>query len=280
MSSLEKLYQSPLETAGEFAVVVSGAAGAVRQKPTHVPHDLTLMQVHASTPVYAKCTAETGCLSIEATNLGTGDTRIYFLPWSQTSIYRIRPKAGNTPGLNGNLFLTPNLDGCMVTVEGTPQNPTVYHANASNAPLTADEQDLLDRAMGATNEGFVENVIKIDKMKTNQAVFSAIPPKNPPPPVLNPPDKAHFDLLEYDRGSTTRFTPNAFGLSDMTQSLHYGTVFGVRKNGAWTFYKQSYRIVRRKWYVEDRGFLGFGKPQLVERETYKYNVASIRKFWP
>ena len=161
MSSLEKLYQSPLETAGEFAVVVSGAAGAVRQKPTHVPHDLTLMQVHASTPVYAKCTAETGCLSIEATNLGTGDTRIYFLPWSQTSIYRIRPKAGNTPGLNGNLFLTPNLDGCMVTVEGTPQNPTIYHANSKNPALNFFEKELLQEVKGTENEGKVENMIKI-----------------------------------------------------------------------------------------------------------------------
>lgn len=280
MSSLEKLYQSPLETAGEFAVVVSGVGAPARHKPSGTPQDLTFMQVRASTPVYARCKAEAGCLEIEATNLGTGDTRIYFLPWSKTSIHRIRPKAGNTLGLNGNLFFTPNLDGCMVTVEGTPENPTVYHSNAADAPLTPDEQQLLGRAMGESNEGFVENVIKIDKMKTNLAVFSAIPPKNPPPPVLNPPNKAHFDLLEYDRGSTTQFTPNAFKLNDMTQSLHYGTVFGVRKNGAWTFYKQSYRIVRRKWYVQERGFLGLGKPRLVEREDYKYNVASIRKLWP
>lgn len=279
MSSLEKLYQSPLQTAGEFAVVVSGAAADVRQKPSGSPQDLTFMQVRASTPVYAKCKAEAGCLEIEAVNLGAGNTRIYFLPWSRTSIHRIRPKAESTPGLNGNLLFTPNLDGCMVTVEGTPENPTVYHANAADAPLTPDEQDLLDEAAGASNEGFIENVFKIDKMKTGLAAFSAIPPKNPPP-VLNPPNKASFDLLEYDRGSTTEFTPNAFKLRDMTQRLHYGTVFGVRKNGAWVFYKQSYRIVRKKWYEEDRGFLGLGKPKPVERETCKYKVASIRKLWP
>jgi len=279
VSSLEKLYQSPLQTAGEFAVVVSGAIADVRQKPPGNPQDLTFMQVRASTPVYAKCKAEAGCLEIEAVNLGAGNTRIYFLPWAKTSIHRVRPKAGNTPGLNGNLFFTPNLDGCMVTVEGTPENPTVYHANAADAPLTPDEQQVLETAMGTSNEGLIENLIKIKKMKTGLAAFSAIPPKNPPP-MLNLLDKAHFDLLEYDLGSTTKFTPNAFKLQDMTQSLHYGTVFGVRKNGAWTFYKQSYRIVRRKWYAQDRGFLGLGKPQLVEREACKYNVASIRQFWP
>jgi hypothetical protein len=279
VSSLEKLYQSPLATAGEFAVVVSGDAGASRQKLAHGPQDLTFMQVYASTPVYAKCTADNGCLSVEAANLGTGGTRIYFLPWSRTSIYRIRPKAGNTLGLSGNLFFTPNLDGCMVTVEGTPENPTVYHANAAFAQLTDDEQNLLDRASGASNEDFVDKVIRIGKMKTSQEAFSAIPPKNPPPPVLNPPNKAHFDLLEYDRGSTAQITPSKFG-QDMTESLHYGTVFGVRKNGAWTFYKQSYRIVKRKWFVEERGFLGMGKPQVVKREECKYNVASIQKLWP
>jgi len=278
VSSLEKLYQSPLATAGEFAVVVSGAAGEARQKRTLAPQDLTFMQVHASTPVYANCTTETGCMSIEATNVGDGNTRIYFLPWSMGCIYRVRPKAGNTVGVNGNLFFTPNLDGCMVTVEGSPQNPTVYHANAANAPLTLNERQLLARVSGKSNEGFVENVIKIDKMKTKQADFSAIPPKNPPP-VVNPPSKAHFDLLEYDRGSTTQFTPNKFG-PDMTQSLHYGTVFGVRKNGAWTFYKQSYRIVRRKWYAEDRGFFGLSTPKVVEHESCTYNVASIQKLWP
>lgn len=280
MSSLEKLYQSPLQTAREFAVVVSGAIADVRQKPPGNPQDLTFMQIRASTPVYAKCKAEAGCLEIEAVNLGAGNTQIYFLPWSKTSIYRIRPKAGNTPGLNGNLFFTPNLDGCMVTVEGTPENPTVYHANAADAPFTPDEQDVLDKAMGKSNEGIIENVFKIEKMKTGQAAFSAIPPKNQPPPVLNPPDKAHFHMFEYDRGSKTKFTPNAFKLQDMTQKLHYGTVFGVRKNGAWTFYKQSYRIVRKKWYVQDKGFFGLSKPQLVERETCKYNVASIQKLWP
>lgn len=44
MRSLEKLYQAPLETAREFAVVVSGAAGEARQKPTPAPQDLTFMQ--------------------------------------------------------------------------------------------------------------------------------------------------------------------------------------------------------------------------------------------
>jgi len=32
-------------------------------------------------------------------------------------------------------YRAPNLDGCMITVEGTPQNPTVYQANVANAPL-------------------------------------------------------------------------------------------------------------------------------------------------
>lgn len=282
MSSLEKLYQSPLGTAGEFAVVVSGAVGAARPKLTHAPHNLTLMQVYAGRPVYAKCTAEAGCLTIEATDQSTDGTRVYFLPWSIGSIYRIRPKVEDTVELNGNLFFTPNLDGCMVTVEGTPQNPTIYHANSKNPALNFFEKELLKEVQGTENEGKVENMIKIGKMKADQFAFSKILPKKPTTPVLDPPPKAHFDLLEYDPGSKTELSTTQLeikgmspftGLPVRSEYLYFGTVFGVRKNAAWTFYKQSYRLERNTFWKEERSMP-------VPVETCKYSVAKIERFWP
>jgi hypothetical protein len=290
VSSLQKLYESPLETAKEYAVVVSGAISDVREKHTDASHDLTFMQVYASRPVYAKCKAKAGYLRIEATDHGTDGTRVYFLPWSIGSIYRIRPKFGDTPGLNENLFFTPNLDGCMVTVEGTQQNPTIYHANAKNPTLNRFEKALLkdvaqkrkEGNVGEHDEGKVENMIKIGKMKADQVVFSKILPKKPSPPVLNPPAKAHFDLLEYDLGSKEEYSTTKLeikgmrpleGLPTKSIDVHCGAVFGVRKDGAWTFYKQSYRLVTSTTWKGDTG-----QPMSVEACTY--SVAKIDQFWP
>ena len=281
MSSLQNLYQSPLETAGEFAVVVAGNIGSVREKQTATPHDLTFMQVKASVPVYAMCTAEAGCLSITAATHGLVGTQVYFLPWAKKSIYRIRPKAGNTPGLAGNLFFTPNLDGCMITVEGTSQNPTIYHSNAANAPRTPEEQDIFNASSNDARSAFLaENMIKIDKMQTNQAVFSAIPPKNPPL-MMNPQTTAHLNLLQYaPQQPVQERAPTARNNLDSYYDFNYGSVFGVRKNGEWTFYKQSYRLILKKWHEIDKGLFGWSEPKVVRREHCTYSVTSIEKLWP
>jgi hypothetical protein len=47
----------------------------------------------------------------------------------------------------------------------------------------------------------------------------------------------------------------------------------VRKNAAWTFYKQSYRLERNTFWKEEKGMP-------VPVETCKYSVAKIERFWP
>jgi hypothetical protein len=281
VSSLKNLYQSPLETAKQYAVVVAGNINSTREKLTATPHDLKFMQVKASVPAYAICTAEDGCLSIQASNQGLAGTQVYFLPWSRGHIYRIRPKAGNTPGFNGNLLFTPNLDGCMITVEGTPQNPTVYHSNAANTRFTPQEQAIHNASRHDERSALLaENMIKIDKMHTNRTIFGAIPPKNPPL-LVNPKKAAHLDLLEYaPQTPVQEYAPNARNNLRSYFDLTFGSVFGVRKNGEWTFYKQSYRVVIKKWREIDKGFLGLGEPREVLREHTTYSVSSIQQLWP
>ena len=280
MSSLQKLYDSPLETAREFAIVVSGTGAAIRQKDSTTAHDLAFQQVRASVPVYAKCKAEAGRLAIEATTTGDGNTRIYFVPWARTSIYRVRPKAANTTGVTGNLLFTPNLDGCMVTIEGTADNPTVYHSNAAGAPLSGLERAALVKAQAIGEDGTMENLFKISKMKSSLETFIAIPPKNPLPPVVTQPKTGHYDFLEYDKGSKQEMVQNSFGGVDLDQDVHYGAVFGVRKDGAWTFYKQSFQIVRKERDVQKSKFFGLGTSTIEREKSIKYAVASAEKFWP
>jgi len=277
MSNLAKLYESPLGVARQFALVITGTA-EVREKASANAHDLKFMQVRAGTAAYAKCRPEASRLHIEATADAGSNTRIYFLPWSRGSIYRIRPKVGNTVGPDENLFFTPNLDGCLVTVEGSPEAPTIYHSNSAGIQFTQEEEQALGR--GPEIRDVMENRLKIFKMASNVGVFSQIPPKTPPVVNTPPKRKKDFDIFEYDRGSNQQMVLNRFDGIDIDQEVYYGAVFGVRKDGNWTFYKQSFRIVRQERDVEDRGFFGLSKPQIVRRKQLEYTVADAKKFWP
>ena len=126
----------------------------------------------------------------------------------------------------------------------------------------------------------MENRLKIQKMAEDLRVFKKIAPKTPPPPSLSASKSDDFNLLEYDRGSRQVTKLNEFDNPEIEQESYYGAVFGVRKGGSWTFYKQSFRIYRKEWDILDKGFLGFSKPQVVRKKILEYNVVDIRKFWP
>ena len=282
MSSLEKLYASPLQTAQEFAIVITGLGATVREKQTDTAHEFALMQVKSGNPVYAKCTPHAGRVHVEATDSALGNTQIYFLPWAKRCIYRVRPKPKNAPGVSENLFFTPNLDGCMVTIDGKLETPTIYHANAAGIQFTGEEEAAMRDVgkHGAEFSGEMENRLKIGRMARNTEVFKTILPKHPPLPSVSPSKTSNFDILAYDRGSRQITQPNDFDNVDIEQEVYYGAVFGVRKGGTWTFYKQSYRIFRKEWDVMESTFFGFGKPQQVRKKILEYSVVSAQQFWP
>jgi hypothetical protein len=138
MSSLKQLYENPETIASQYAIQINGLGAMVRQKTDKISV-LTLMQVKASSPVGALCKAEGSRIHVQAVPSAESPARIYFLPWAKGTIYRIRLKPANTEGEKDNLFFTPNLDGCMVSVEGTQDAPVVYHSNASGVNLWAEE---------------------------------------------------------------------------------------------------------------------------------------------
>jgi hypothetical protein len=275
MSSLKQLYDNPEGIAAQYAIQINGLGATVRQKTDQVSA-LTMMQVRASSPVGAVCKADGRRLHVEAVPSAQSSARIYFLPWAKGSIYRIRLKPSNTEGEKDNLFFTPNLDGCMVSVEGTPDAPVVYHANSSGVALSAEEEQALQDTV--TNPD-IENQLKIHKMAAALHVFKSIPPKTPSVSKLPAVARKDFDLFEYDQGSK-----QTIGMDGddpvIEQDTYYGAVFGVRKKGVWTFYKQSFRIERRVFYEMTKPFFGFGTPTRVRRDVQNYSVASIQKMWP
>lgn len=278
MSNLAKLYAAPLDVARQFALAITGSGAKVREKQTDSEHSLNLLQVYASKPIYAKCRVEGSCLHVEATTDAGGNTQVYFLPWAKGSIYRIRPKTSNASGCAGNLFFTPNLDGCLVRIEGTPDAPTIYHANS--AGMQFSEQEELYMKKSPEHAGMIENQLKISNMTSNLKTFQAIPAKNPQVSTSQTAKTKDLDLFEYDKGSSQEILPGKFDMPEIKQVSYYGAVFGVRTAGNWTFYKQSFRIYRHEWSAEESTYFGFGKPQVVRKKVKEYSVINAAQFWP
>lgn len=279
MSSFAKLYENPLAVASEFAIWITGAGAAVREKQAQGT-TLTLHQVYAGRDaVFAGMTVDKDCLRIEASGAAGKDRpHVYFLPWAKGSIYRIRPKMKNAGGLDENLLFTPNLDGCMVTVEGAPDAPTVYHANS--ATQLSDQAEKILKSINDPFENFgVEQDLKISNMTVNFEAFQALAPKHPQPAALPVQKTAHFDMRSYGKFPIQN-TDIQDDLFSMEQDFQYGAVFGVRKNGAWEFFSQTFRVQRRTWDVMETGFFGLGKPTKVRKTILRHTVLSARKFWP
>lgn len=282
MPTFQDLYNNPLGTAGQYPLVISGSINSVRQKAAHGA-TLELMQVYAGRAVYAAATTEGNVLKVKASgNAGTATPQVYFLPWARGAIYRIRPKQANTAGVASNLFFTPNLDGCMITVEGTPDAPTIYHSNAATIQFTPEEQQSMT-GVSEMATYTTEQHLKIAKMAQNAQLFQGVAARNPRVPTTPAKPSKDFDILEYSPTLPQQVMNVAdWGLQLLSQDFLYGAVFGVRKNGVWTFYKQSFRIQRQEWdEVQKKGWNPFSsETQLVRQKTVTYAVTSAEKYWP
>src|SRR5579884_273844 len=54
---------------------------------------------------------------------------VYFLPWADNFVISLTiPKKAPTTGPDPSVFLTAAINGCSVFVQGTPDQPTIYHA--------------------------------------------------------------------------------------------------------------------------------------------------------
>jgi hypothetical protein len=264
---LQDLYDNPLAVAKTYALKMAGQA-TVRERLFTVfveggplSHTIKLqttlnqLQVKAGTPVYAIAKEDSGkeysgkSVLINAFTEDPGNApRVYYLPWAKKSIYRVTPKPATSETLDGNLFFTANLDGCMVSIMGTREEPTIYHSNAAG----------LDYDPNLT--GLLENLAKINEMRKGVATFASMPKKGKlqNETTQNP---KHFDFLAYDQGSVQ------FSVGEtLIQNLSYGAVFGVRKQGVWTFYKQSYEVLARK--------------EMGGEKWVRYSVNYAKQLWP
>jgi hypothetical protein len=281
MSNFQKLYDNPEGVGSQFAIVVSGTGAQRSAKGSVKGTQLALEQVKSSFPMYAQMIVSADHLQIQASgSKGSETPQVYFLPWAKRTIYRVRPKPANTPGLDGNLFFTPNLDGCMITIDGSPEHPTIYHSNSSGAPLSKDEDMHMKSLIDEPTRNQFEAHAKTVQMAKGVEAFQTFAKKKPTQVGSGLAARKDYDYFEYDKGSKTELKMNKFDGVDKDFDACYGAVFGVRKSGRWIFYKQSFRILQRSWDEEQKGFLGLGKSKIVRVEIKKYAVISAKKFWP
>jgi len=239
---------------------------------------------------------------------------MYYLPWARnecmrTVLRRTRNQAqrgaktpipANPPNNAANppqdtndpdIFFTAGVNGCMVVVEGTREEPVVYHCNAVS---TAGSP--MDEAVNNRDAGLAQNKIgqKVNWMTTRMSAMSTAAPKNPKGPVQTAAMRkgtiqtdymllADFDKIgageEREWGVIQSNIARSIGLhgqSDRRIRIEdsLGTVFGARKNGLWTFYFQKlvcYGVLRKT---------GRKPNEWQQDQSGLWYVADCREFWP
>ncbi len=239
---------------------------------------------------------------------------IYYLPWAENQCLRTvlrknrdQAQRGTKTAIQANpannaaspaqdtndpdIFFTAGVNGCMVVVEGTREEPVVYHCNAkatAGSPLKAAIDDQ-DSALAQNRIGQ-----KVDWMSQRMDEMSTASPKNAKGLVQTAAARkgtiqSDYQLLAIDgkvgAGQQQQWRSiqsniaRTIGIQRQSDKQirvgsSLGTIFGARKNGLWTFYFQklvSYEIWRKKGTVFTKW---------VMDQNNLWYVADCREFWP
>ena len=186
------------------------------------------------------------------------------------------------------LFFTATINGCSVFVEGTEDEPIVYHANAMDYSLGFDQID-----SGRAFATLIKE--KIRHMVDQYRKFSKNHPKGPRTSVRPPSpqtgvvptdylvagqDKNYMEWYKEDVRTVVEkyvrekrsFKIGMSSVKDIKLEEGAGTVFGVRKKGTWEFYYQKLVFVT---CLQNRGVL-----QPDWHKVSHWHVAECERFWP
>ncbi len=175
----------------------------------------------------------------------------YFLPWRKDHMMRIKlkpsPKHATTEKnkvVQPDVFVTAALQGCSIMVSGEPEQPVVYHLNAASTKGPHDE------TFGGNDAQFdIAAASKIQKMRQMYASARSEFRKEGPKTEFGlrgnqdafTSSGAHVNeyMLGVKPGVNAMLRNQYAGVGNLHQVAQFGTVFGVRKDGTWRFYRQS-----------------------------------------
>ncbi|HET7232071.1 MAG TPA: hypothetical protein VFJ16_18840 [Longimicrobium sp.] len=215
---------------------------------------------------------------------------IYYLPWAPDATARIKLKPSpHHPTLDGqgaivdpDVFVTPAVQGCSIFIDGTPEEPVIYHINATTtggAVFNAPSDALASRSAQA----------KITDMRQRHHAAQRLHPKE---------TRAHnrvryqaeVHMTDYmggfmtptardalNRQHDTRSIWNLWGFlgGGNTETLQAGSIFGIRRHGKWSFYRQT--RTRVTYDVADPGEAPYSP--VWTRES-KWIATQCVQFWP
>lgn len=170
----------------------------------------------------------------------------YFLPWKpQAMVYMTIPRQGTRVGNptppDPDIFFTAAINGCSVFIQGDPANPTIYHCGGDPDYPTTKR----DPQVAAT---FWRNLV-INSGEQGQRLRGEV---NKTDYVL---DITTTNAAEKSTASSRQYESWLKANTDDTvrikQVKPWGCVFGIRRNGNWTFYLQEnatiqYATIRKK----------------------------------
>ncbi|NUP05680.1 MAG: hypothetical protein HOW73_06425 [Polyangiaceae bacterium] len=242
---LEHLYAKPKKLGRTMflCITTNPTAGTVPVQIGSSP--LACHRVTSNVSTMCTANAVNGCLEVSP---GTGGLNAHYLPWSNSAVYRIALPAQNIAGPGGNLFFTANLSGCAILITGSPAAPVVYHANAE-ASANPDLADATDgHKIGWSEATMLTAISRFD--------LPDLAGSDPEIQTLRPSEYvyAQHDQVVLD--------------GDLLKSRKsMATVFGVRKNGMWTFYYQ-------------KGFHLHTSNQITGETTDMLVVEEFGELWP
>jgi len=221
-----------------------------------------------------------------------GPIPFFHLPYQDNYNIRLTLKDKQNVG-NVNFFLTEIINGCSVYVEGTRQQPTVYHINAIGtkcqfnlfSPHTWSRHPVVRWGKvwsGRDQKGRQKRYNKMDERFARD--------KQKPKAVrYNVPGLRNARKIEYRHymtpnhlanGITSQFgnlqnapkAPlwvNGIDVESMKFLASEGAVFGVRENGNWKFYVQKRVVVQ--YFNDGPPPTSLGVQQLI---------LGVEEFWP
>ena len=153
-------------------------------------------------------------------------TPMYFLPWDPAGgvvQLTIPNKRWTLPDdKHPRIFLTAALSGCSVFVDGTAQNPTIYHAGTdANTPTDRAAEDFWKDALRQLggDPATAQSIHNTDYIEAKHHGTKTVPRHEA---------KAKKTLEKhYDKN---------LGIEQVSA---WGAVFGIRDKGDWTFYLQE-----------------------------------------
>lgn len=192
----------------------------------------------------------------------------YYLPWDEGGaiVNMTIPRAGtigrDSHILDPDIFFTAAINGCSIFIQGTPENPTVYHAGGDTgrgddmARGAGFWREVLTNFADLSKGSFQTEINKMDYIKTPGQV-SASDGK-----------LTTARANEYEKWLKDQYKKTL----DVKFVSPWGAVLGYRTNGRWTFYLQENATIcymkLKKGDVPDPASLTIVAQPMVVREIF------------